>query len=122
MREYRNNPWFASTFTTATGIALEYAGQSGATTGAQFGASKPVYRLRGFAISGSTAIAISTLGIKIIYGDSSETPATTATLCAQPGAGSIVVDGILGIEAGYIALESTVAHADGGLYFAMWGD
>jgi hypothetical protein len=32
------------------------------------------------------------------------------------------VAGIMGIEGEYIALESTVAHADGGLSLMMWGD
>lgn len=120
---YRNNPWFASTHTTAAGIALEYTGGlSSRTTAAQYGSQKPIFRLRGFAISGSTAVAISTDPIKIIYGESSDNPQTTADLCNEPGAGMVGVDGIVGIEGGYIALETTVAHADGGLTFAMWGN
>jgi len=118
---YRNTPWFASTNTTAAGVALEYSGPP-LTTDARFGANLPVFRLRGFAISGSSAVAISTNPIKVIYGDSSAGGLTSAEICNEPGAGSIVLDGILGIEGGYIALETTVAHADGGLTFLMWGD
>ena len=120
--EYRNQPWFVSTHTTAAGVALEFAGRSAATTGAQFGAAVPKYRLRGFAVSGSTSVAISTSPIKVIYGESSLGAATTAELCNEPGSGMIGVSGLVGIEGGYIALETTVAHADGGLTFMMWGD
>ena len=118
----KNKPWFASTHTTAAGIALEYTGGfSSLTTEVTYG-GKRTYRLRGFAISGSTTVAISTLPIKVIYGDSSANPHTTAELCNEPGAGMIGVSGIVGIEGGYIALETTVVHAHGGLTFMMWGD
>ena len=120
--EYRNQPWFASTHTTAAGVALEFAGRSAATTAAQFGSAAPKYRLRGFAVSGSTAVAVSTSPIKVIYGESSAGANTTAEICNEPGASMVGVAGIVGIEGGYIALETTVAHADGGLTFMMWGD
>ena len=116
---YRNPAWFASTHTTAAGIALE---QSQVGTTDMQGRSDRVFRLRGFAVSGSTAVAISTSPIKVIYGDSSVAPEITAELCNEPGASMTGVSGIMGIEGGYIALETTVAHADGGLTFMMWGD
>ena len=120
---YRNQPWFVSTHTTAAGIALEYTGgKSSATTAAAFGAQPPRYRLRGFSVSGSTAVAISTTPIKIIWGHSSLSPLSTSEVCNEPGAGMVGISGILGIEGGYIAIETTVAHADGGLTFCMWGD
>ena len=120
---YRNQPWFVSTNTTAAGIALEYTGgKSSATTAAAYGSQPPRYRLRGFSVSGSTAVAISTTPIKLIWGASSLSPASTSELCNEPGAGMAGISGLLGIEGGYIAIETTVAHADGGLTFAMWGD
>ena len=67
-------------------------------------------------------MAVSTTPIKVIYGDSSAGGLTSAQICHQPGVNPIVVDGILGIEGGYIALESTIAHADGGLTLLMYGD
>ena len=117
--EYRNVPWFASTNTTAAGVAIE---RSQAPTTDMQGRQDRRFRLRGFAISGSTSVAISTSPIKVIYGDSSIAPQTTAELCNDPGSGMVGVSGIMGIEGGYIALETTVAHADGGLTFVMWGD
>ncbi len=118
----QNNPWFVSTHTTAAGIALEYTGGfSSLSTEVTYG-GKRRFRLRGYTVSGSTGVAISTDPIKIIYGDSSVSPHTTAELCNEPGIGMVGVSGIMGIEGGYIALETTVAHADGGLTFVMWGD
>jgi len=113
--EYRNKPWFASTHSTAAGVILERNPAIGSYGGQRL-------RLRGFAISGSTAVAVSTTPIKILYGDSSAGVLTTAELCNEPGAGMVGVSGIMGIEGAYIALETTVAHADGGLTFVMWGD
>src|SRR3990167_6958684 len=114
--KYRNLPWFASTHTTAAGVALEFSGPT-LTTDARFGANLPVFRLRGFAVSGSTAVAVSTTPIKVIYGDSSAGGLTSAEICNEPGVGMVGVSGIVGIEGGYISLETTVAHADGGLTF-----
>ena len=74
---HRNKPWFASTHTTAAGIALEFSGQSGQTTAFAYGGGRPVYRLRGVAVSGSTAVAVSTSPIKLVFGESSNNPATT---------------------------------------------
>jgi hypothetical protein len=123
MSNYRNQPWFISTNTTAAGIALEYTGgKSSATTAAALGAQPPRYRLRGFSVSGSTAVAISTTPIKIIWGHSSLSPLSTSEVCNDPGVNPFVVTDLMGIEGGYLALETTVAHADGGLTFAMWGD
>lgn len=119
MTDHRNKPWFASTHTTAAGIALEKS--IPISTASQYGRQTEL-RLRGFAISGSTAVAISTTPIKVIWGASSVSPQTTAELCNEPGIGMVGVAGIMGIEGGYIALETTVAHADGGLTFMMWGD
>ena len=119
---YRNTPWFVSTNTTAAGIALEYTGVTAGTTNVRFGANGPRYRLRGFSVSGSTAVAISTTPIKIIWGESSLTPLSTSEVCNDPGAGMVGISGLVGIEGGYIAIETTIAHADGGLTFCLWGD
>src|SRR3990167_4442645 len=105
--EYRNKPWFVSTWSSAAGVLLEKNPAVGSYGGQQL-------RLRGFYVSGSTAVAISTLPMKLIYGDSSAGALTTITLCAQPGANMIGVSQMMGIEGRYFAIESTVAHADGG--------
>lgn len=126
MANYKDAPWFASTHTTAAGVALEFTGttdhSSLDSTQTGYGTLPRTYRLRGFAVSGSTAVAISTDPIKILYGDSSGATLTTAELCQEPGIGMVGISGLVGIEGGYIALETTVAHADGGLTFSMWGD
>ena len=118
-KNYRNNAWFQSTHTTAAGIALEQ--RASTFDAASIGYMPPVYRLRGFAVSGSTAVAISTTPIKVIYGRSS-IDAITQEITNEPGAGIVGVTGLIGIEGEYIALETTVAHADGGLTFIMFGD
>ena len=113
--ENRNKPWFVSTFSTAAGVLLEKnppAGSYGQNT----------LRLRGFYVSGSTAVVVSTTPMKLIYGDSSAGALTSIALCNEPGAGMIGVSQLMGLEGRYFALESTVAHADGGLSVAMWGD
>ena len=119
MEKYRNNPWFASTHSTAAGIILEQ--RDSTFDAAAQGFAPRRYRLRGFAISGSTAVAVSTTPIKILYGRSSA-DAITAELTNEPGAGMLGVANILGIEGEYIGFETTVAHADGGLTFLAWGD
>ena len=120
LNEYRNRPWFVSTNTTAAGVALEYNPIS--TAKGAYGVQFAGYRLRGYSISGSTAVAVSSTPIKLIYGASSGAALTSEELCNEPGAGMVGVNGIMGIEGGYFALETTVAHADGGLTFSMWGD
>ena len=117
--EYRNNPWFVSTHTTAAGVLLE---QSDPPTTDMQGRPNRRFRLRGFAVSGTTAIAVTTEALKIIYGESSIAPQTTVALCAQPGANLFYQNGLMGIEGGYIAIASTAAHADGSLVISMWGD
>lgn len=113
--EYRNKPWFASTHSTAAGVILEHNPSIGS-----FGGQK--LRLRGFYISGSTAVNVSTTPIKLIYGDSSAGVLSTIELCNDPGASMVGVSQLMGLEGRYFAIESTAAHADGGLSVAMWGD
>ena len=113
--EFRNKPWFVSTHSTAAGVLLEQNPAVGAYGGQKL-------RLRGFYISGSSAVAVSTTPMKLIYGDSSAGVLTTIDLCNEPGAGMVGVSQMMGIEGRYFAIESTVAHADGGLSLAMWGD
>ena len=117
-----NKPWFVSAHTTAAGIALEYTDKNVRTSVAQYGAGQVTYRLRGFAVSGSTAIAISTTPITLIYGNSSLSPQTTLAITNEPGIGMVGANDLMGLEGGYFALETTVAHAHGGLTFLMWGD
>ena len=113
--DHRNRPWFVSTNSTAGGVILEYNPAVGTYGQGSF-------RLRGFYASGSTAVAVSTLPLKLIYGDSSAGVLSTIELCAEPGAGMVGVSQLMGLEGRYFAIESTAAHADGGLTVAMWGD
>ena len=117
--EYRNSPWWVSTFSTAAGILLEQS--QPATTDMQ-GRNQRRFRLRGFSISGTSVVAVSTTPIKVVYGYSSIAPENTVVLCHQPGASMIGASGLVGVEGGYIAIESTIVHADGGLVVTMWGD
>jgi len=122
----QNRPWFASGHSTAAGLIVEWNPMSGYVSSLSsqtphYG-SLPTFRLRGFAISGSTAVAISTVPIKLNYGRSSGATLTTIFLCAEPGAGMLGAANIMGIEAGYFSIRSTVAHADGGLTGLLWGD
>ena len=112
-----NKPWFVSGFSTAAGIIVEFRPDQSADWG-----KTRDYKLRGFAVSGSTALAISTNPIKLIYGKSSAAELTTIVLTAEPGAGMLGAAQLMGLEGGYFAIESTVAHADGGLTVFMWGD
>lgn len=73
-------------------------------------------------MSGSTAVAISTLVIALRYGDSSGATLTTIALCKEPGASMIGAAGLMGIEFGYAAVHSSVAHSDGGLTASIFGD
>ena len=118
--EYRNQPWFASTFSTAAGVVLEF---SQVPTTDMLGRATRRYRLRGVCVGGSTAAAAaSTNNIRVLYSDSSIGVQNTAVLCRDPGSSQVLVSGIMGIEGGYIALESTLAAADGGRTYSMWGD
>ena len=119
MGNYRNNPWFASTHSTAAGIVLEQRDSTIDAAAQGYVARK--YRLRGVSISGTTAIAISTLAIKVIYGRSS-VDATTQEFISDPGITQRLITDIMGIEGEYIGIESTAAHPDGGLSIAIWGD
>ena len=118
--EYRNRPWFASTISTAAGVVLERS-QVG-TTDMQ-GRHDRRFRLRGICVGGSTAAAAATTNsIRVLYSDSSIGIQNTAVLCRDPGSSQVVIDGLMGIEGGYIALETTLAAADGGRTYSMWGD
>ncbi len=112
---YKNQPWFVSGFTTAAGVIAEY-------NPAQTVYNHRNFRLRGFAVSGSTTLAISTTPMKLRYGRSSDATLTSVALTAEPGASMLGAAHIIGLEAGYFAIQSTVAHANGGLTVLLWGD
>jgi hypothetical protein len=114
----RNAPWFVSNFTTAAGILAEKSAGGASTVQGR----RTQYRLRGYSVSGSTAIAVSSTPLKLRLGPSSDGPFTSHQIANEPGAGMIGAANIMGIEAGYIAIQSTVAHADGGLSVMLWGD
>ena len=116
----RNSPWFASGFSTAAGVIVE---KSVAPLTTLTGTGNPTqYRLRGYSVSGSTALAISTNPIKLRLGPSSAGPFTSHRIANEPGIGMIGATRLQGIEAGYIAIQTTVVHANGGLTVMIWGD
>lgn len=118
-----NKPWFVSGFSTAAGVIVEWNPMDGyASSLASYSGKLPNYRLRGFAVSGSTLLATSTTPMKVRFGESSAAPLTSMALTAEPGVGMLGVAGLMGIEGGYIAIQTTVAHANGGLTVLMWGD
>ena len=87
-----------------------------------FSGDLPEFTLRGFSVAGSTVAAISTLVISLRYGKSSDATLSTLPLCKEPGVGQQGISQMKGIEAGYMALYTSVAHADGGLVGLLWGD
>lgn len=122
----KNKPWFKSALSTASGVIVEWNPMalyvsSTPTVTPHYG-ELPSYNLRGFAVSGSTAIAVSTLVISLRYGKSSAGTLSTIALCKEPGAAMLGADNLMGIEGGYFALYTSVAHADGGLVGMIWGD
>jgi len=60
--------------------------------------------------------------MKLRYGRSSDATLTSIALTAEPGAGMLGAAHIIGLDAGYFAIQTTVAHADGGLTALIWGD
>lgn len=123
MYEKSNKAWLVSGFSTAVGVIVEWNPFDGYDSSAQsFSGKLREYKLRGFSVSGSTAVAISTLVISLRHGKSSDAPLTTLALCKEPGAGQQGITELEGINAGYFALYTSVAHADGGLVGMIWGD
>ncbi len=119
----RNKPWFVSGFSSAAGIIVEFNPKDGYVSSlVAFSGKFPDFNLRGFAISGSTAVGVSTKSIKLRHGQSSDATLTTIVVCGEPGASIFSVSNLLGLEAGYFALVSTVVHAQGGLTAMLWGD
>ncbi len=118
-----NKSWFVSGFSTAAGVIVEWNPNDGYNSSVESYSGKlPEYRLRGFAVSGSTVLAISSTPMKLRYGKSSDATLTSVVLTAEPGVGMLGAANLMGLEAGYFAIQSTVAHADGGLTVLMWGN
>ena len=118
-----NKAWFVSGFSTAAGVIVEWNPFDGYDSSAEsFSGKLREYRLRGFAVSGSTVLAISTTPMKLRYGKSSDATLTSVAITAEPGASMLGVANLMGLEAGYFAIQSTVAHANGGLTVLMWGN
>ena len=116
-----NKQWYASAQSTAAGIIVEYTGRSSPTNAGGTGQTER-YRLRGVAISGTSAVALSTVPLMVHTGDSSAGVLTSQAIMSQRGVNGLMLTGLMGIEGGYIAISSTIAHADGGLTVSIWGD
>ena len=67
-------------------------------------------------------MALSTVPLMVHTGDSSAGVLTSRAIMSQPGVNGFSISGIMGVEGGYIAVSSTIAHADGGLTISIWGD
>ena len=119
----KNREWFESSYSTAAGTIVEYNPLDGyASSLSPMYGELPEYHLRGVAVSGSSAAAASTTPIKLVYGQSSAHTLTTVYLFSEPSSGMRFLDNLMGLNGGYFSIRSTIAHADGALVAAMWGD